>query len=275
MGFKLKSKMKTGIILLCITTVIFPFYWLIVTSIKKPEEIFSSNPSLVPKNISFENYGVVFQETALGKYFINSILITVVTVTIVMFIASLAAYGVSRYKFRGKKIFFLIILISQMLPLTTLIIPLYIFWGKLNLLNHYVSLILTYSGFMIPIGIWLLTSYFNSIPKSLDESATLDGCSTFRILFAIILPLAKPGIMAASLSIIISTWQELMISMTFTTNDSMRTLPAGVINFITSQGIKWGPLTAAGVLTCLPVIIMYAFLQKALIKGLTAGATKG
>ncbi len=272
---RLKLIVSSIAVVFFICIVIFPFYWLLVSSLKSPGEIFSSSQTIFPIEITLENYISVFKGTALLRYFLNSTIISVSTVTLVIFIGSMAAYAISRYYFRGKIAFFLIILISQMLPITTLIIPLYMFWGKLHMLNSYASIILTYSGFLIPIAIWLLTSYFNRIPKEVDESALIDGCSPFMVLFRIILPQAMPGIIAASLCIFISVWQELMIAMTFISDDSMRTLPAGILTFITSQGIKWGPVTAAGFLTCIPVIILFVFLQKTLISGLTEGAIKG
>jgi ABC-type glycerol-3-phosphate transport system permease component len=265
-----------GIVTVLIFVVtVFPFYWLIVSSVKPEKELYASTPTLFPHQFTGENFINVIQRSSLPRYFLNSIVNVTFTLLIVIVVASLASYSISRYKFRGKKYFFLGILLAQIMPVTTIIIPLYITWSKLGRLNTYFSIIATYTALFIPVAIWLLCGYFNSIPRSLDEAATIDGCSGPGILFKIVLPLAKPGVMAASLSIIISVWQELMLAMTFTTKDEMRPLMSGVNAFITKSGIQWGPLNASGILTCIPIILIFLFFRKALVQGLTSGSVKG
>ena len=143
-------------------------------------------------------------------------------------------------------------------------------------INSRFSLIVVYTGFFSSIGIWLLTSYFEGIPKSIDEAARIDGAGTLRILFQIIVPLAKPGLLAAGTTIILNVWQELMIAMTFISDENLRTLPVAVMGFIKSPlGTRWGPMTAAGVTAFIPVFILYLFMQKYMVKGMTAGSVKG
>jgi ABC-type glycerol-3-phosphate transport system permease component len=161
------------------------------------------------------------------------------------------------------------------MPLTTLIVPLYISFGNLHLLNNRLALITIYSAIQIPIAIWLLLGYFNSIPREIDEAARIDGCSSVMILFRIILPLSKPGLMAVGLAAAISIWQELMLAMTFNNMDESRPLMAGVSAAITRSGIRWGQMNATGIIVCIPVIIIYIFCQRYLVKGLTGGAVKG
>ncbi len=254
---------------------LFPMYWLLVTSLKPRTEIFSESTRLIPHTVTLDNYGDVYERTPIFRYFTNSMTLSVITVVSCLFIASLAAYAVSRYRFRGRKPFFLLMLSSQMLPLTTLIIPLYMIWSRFKLLDSYVSILVTYAGFFVPVAIWLLTSYFQSIPRTIDEAAIIDGCGVLKRLFSVILPLAMPGVMAAGLTVFISAWQELMISMTFLHSDHLKTIPAGVISFISHEGIQWGGLTAAGVIACIPILLVFLVLQKALISGLTEGAIKG
>jgi ABC-type glycerol-3-phosphate transport system permease component len=255
--------------------ILFPLYWLFATSIKPSDEIFAVPPTLFPEQFTWEHYRNVFRTSEIPTYFYNSILITALSVIVVLTVASFAAYSMTRYKFRGKVAYFTIILFAQVMPLTTLIVPLYIMWGKFNLLNSYSSIILTYCAILLPMAIWLLTGYFKGVPKDIDEAATIDGCSSLGILFRMVLPLARSGLVAVGLTVCITVWQEIMISMTFVSTDAMRTLPAGINTFITRSGIQWGPLNASGIVTTLPVLLIFIVFQKALVKGLTAGATKG
>ncbi|BBI31305.1 sugar ABC transporter permease [Cohnella abietis] len=255
--------------------ILFPLYWLLVTSLKNNAEIFATPPTLFSKQFSWDHYSSVFRTSAIPTYFYNSIVIAVVTIAVVLSVASLAAYSMTRYKFKGKLTYFTIILFAQVMPLTTLIVPLYIMWGKFQMLNSYTSIILSYCAILLPMAIWLLTGYFKGVPKDIDEAATIDGCSSLGILFRMVLPLARSGLVAVGLTVCITVWQEIMISMTFVSSDAMRTLPAGINTFITRSGIQWGPLNASGIVTTLPVLLIFIVFQKALVKGLTAGATKG
>lgn len=263
------------ICLICFTATLFPFYWMLVSSFKKASEIFSSPPTFIPKIFTLENYFSVWTTSAIPRYFLNTVIVASFTVLIVLFFSSMASYSVSRFRFKGKKVFLLSLLLAQVMPLTTLIIPLYIFWTRLKLLDSYISLIATYSSISIPVGTWLLLGFINGIPRQLDEAATIDGANSGGIFFRIIIPLLKPGLMATGLTVLIYVWQELMISMTFISTDKMKTLMAGVSTFITSRGISWGPLTASGVLSIIPILMLYMLFQKALIRGLTSGAVKG
>jgi ABC-type glycerol-3-phosphate transport system permease component len=246
-----------------------------VTSLKPEGEIFQIPPSIVPQTLTLENYDFTFTETQIPVYFLNSVLYAGATLLIALICASLAAYSLSRFKFRGKVAYLGIVLLTQLMPLTTLIVPLYISLGNMGMLNNRAALILVYAAIQIPIATWLLLGYFNSIPKDIDEAASIDGCTNFMILRKMMLPLAKPGLMAVGLSVIISVWQELMLATTFTNQDANRPLMAGVSSAITKSGVVWGQMTATGVIACVPIIIIYIFLQRYLVQGLTGGAVKG
>ncbi|WP_042166406.1 carbohydrate ABC transporter permease [Paenibacillus gorillae] len=271
----LKNIWNAAIIAFIMTVILFPLYWLFVTSVKKSDEIFRDPATLIPNIFTFEHYKAVFQGSAIPTYFLNSVINTAGTVLIVLVIPSFAAYSMTRYAFKGKLVYFTVILFAQIMPLTTLIVPLYVMWGKLNMLNTHASIILTNCAILLPMAIWLLTGYFKNVPKDIDEAAKIDGSSSLGILFRMVLPLARSGLVAVGLTVCITAWQEMMIAMTFINSDQMRTLPAGINTFITKSGIQWGPLNAAGIVTTLPVLIVFVVFQKALVKGLTAGATKG
>jgi ABC-type sugar transport system, permease component len=266
-----------SILLIALSTIfiVFPFYWLVVTSFKQDPEIFQKPPTFIPAVFTLENFNYALTQTKVPIYFLNSMIYSISTLIIVLACASLAAYSISRFHFKGKGPYLLLVLLSQLMPLTTLVVPLYIVFGRMNLLNNRPAIIAVYCAIQIPIALWLLIGYFNSIPKEIDEAATIDGCSDFMILFKMILPLSKPGIMAVGLSVVISVWQELMLSMTFTNVDDLRPLMAGVSSAITKSGIEWGQMSATGIIASIPLVVAFIFCQKYLVKGLTGGAVKG
>lgn len=274
---KLSYKILHSVIFVLIALpVLFPIYWLIITSIKPQSEIFSMPPTLFPKDFTVENYVEVANNYNILKYFVNSMFLTIASTVIIMIIATFGTYAISRYDFKGRNLFYVMILSTQMVPVVTLLIPLYTFWSSIQMSGSYFSLIIVYVGFFSSIAIWLLTGYLQGIPKTIDEAARIDGAGTLRIIFTIIMPVAKPGLMAAATTIILNVWQEVMIAMTFISDEAMRTLPVAVMGFIKSpQGTRWGPMTAAGVMAFVPVFILYLFLQKYMVSGMTAGAVKG
>lgn len=270
----LKKLLKVVVCILIAFVILLPFYWMLVTSFKKENAVYKMPLQLFPDEPIFDNYIYAWTQTKIPIYFTNSVINVVITVIIVLFVSSLAAYSFTRFKYRGKRAFFWGILITQFMPLTTLVVPLYIMFNNLNLINNRAALIAVYSAIQIPIGIWLLTSYFNGIPRSIDEAAHIDGCNTFQTYYKIVLPLAKPGLMAVTISCAISIWQELLMAMTFTNKDTFRPLMVGVNASVGKAGVNWGQLTAVGVITCIPILIVYAFCQKYLVRGLTNGAVK-
>lgn len=270
------KKIFSAILIGLLTVVVVgPLYWLIVTSLKHESEIYQIPPTLIPNEVTFENYKYALTQTNMLKYFLNSAIYVAGTLLIVLICVCLAAYSMSRFKFAGKRGYLLLVLLTQLMPLTTLIVPLYISLGRMNLLNNRFAIMAIYIAIQIPIALWLLIGYFNSIPREIDEAAIIDGCSRFQVLTKMVLPLAKPGIMAVSLTVVISVWQELMLAMTFNSNDALRPLMAGISSSITKDGVKWGQINATGVIAIVPIIMLYMFFQKYLVKGLTGGAVKG
>jgi ABC-type glycerol-3-phosphate transport system permease component len=254
--------------------VLFPIYWVVVTSLKDAREIFASPPVFWPSRFALENYARMWGASAIPKYFINTAIVAAASIACILLFSGMAAYSLTRFSFRGRTAFLLSLLVGQMMPLTTLIIPLYLFWASVRMLDTYSVLIVNYAAFGIPAGVWLMTGFMKGIPRELDEAARMDGASTMLILWRVVLPLSQPGLVATGLSTLFWIWQELMISMTFVISDDKKMLMAGVSTFITSRGIRWGELTAAGVAVILPVLALYLLLRKALVRGLTAGALK-
>jgi ABC-type glycerol-3-phosphate transport system permease component len=245
------------------------------TSLKEEGEIFSIPPNFIPANPTIENFRYAVTQTQVPVFFANSIVYVIGTLIVSLLCASLAAYSISRFRFKGKSVYMGVILLTQLMPITTLIVPLYVSFGSMHLLNNRAALIIVYSALHIPIDTWLLLGYFNTISRDLDEAARIDGCNNVMILFRIVVPLSKPGLMAVGLASAISIWQELILAMTFSNRDAIRPLMAGVSASITRAGIRWGQMTATGVIACIPVVIIYIFCQRYLIRGLTGGAIKG
>jgi multiple sugar transport system permease protein len=255
--------------------IIIPLYWMVVTSLKEEGDVITRPLQYVPKNPTTENYEYAFTQTKLPSYFFNSLIYVTGTVLISVFVGSLAAYSVSRYKHRGKMSFMFVVLFTQYMPLTMLLVPLYIVFSGMGLLNNRMAIILLYCAIQVPIGIWLLLGYFLSIPRTLDEAAAIDGCTTFQTFYRIVLPLARPGLIAIATSVAISVWQELILATTFTTSDALRPVMVGISQTIGKSGVKWGQLAATGVAACVPMLVIYGVFQKFLVRGLTEGAVKG
>jgi len=260
---------------------LLPIYWMVITSFKMQEEIFSVPPTFFPKKFTVKNYlsiivGDISASIKFLTYFKNSIIVAISTVAVTLLLATPAAYAFSRIPFKGKKNLIYFVLVSQMLPIVIILIPIYRSFLKLSLVSTYPGLVLSYMVFTLPFSIWILKGYFDGIPRELDNAAKVDGCTRMQTMIKVILPNVTPGLTAASIVVFIQSWDEFMISLTLMDKDSMRTLPVGIIqSFVGQFTIKWVEMMAASVITTIPVVILFMFLSTYLIGGLTAGAVKG
>lgn len=252
-----------------------PILWVISTSFKPKDEIFSYPPKLISSHPTLENYLHVLKSTPLPHYFWNSLIIAIIVTFSVLLFASLAAYGFSRETFRGKYIILMVILGTQMIPGVTNIVPLYLIMNKLKLLDKYLSLILIYSAINIPFSIWLLKGFFDSIPRSLDESALIDGCSKLGVFFKIILPLSLPGLSAVAIFTFIASWNEFVLAFVLLNSQIKYTLPLGIYTFSNTYQVSYHSISAACVIAVIPVVTLFILLQDYFVSGLTKGAIKG
>ncbi len=253
---------------------VFPFYWTFVTSIKTENELYGAT-TYWPKVITFESYTKLFTTTvnffsAMKNSFIVAMLTSIVSLTV----STLAAYAFSRYRFAGRKALMLMFLSNNMFPTVLLLIPLYAIMRKLGLLYTHASLVFSYTTFTIPFSVWLLNGFINDLPISLEEAALIDGCNRGLAFIKIILPILTPCLMATGIYIFMNSWNEYTFAMMFT-NVSTRTIPIALKNLIGQLGVQWDLLTAGGIVTIIPVCIMFFFAQKHLVAGMTAGAVKG
>jgi len=262
----------------CITmsaVVLFPFLWTLRTSVMSMHDVMEWPLHYLPKNITFVNYAYIWKNIQYPRWFLNSVIIGSATALISVIIASLAGYAFARFKFPFHKVTLLGILTMNMIPRVLLSIPYYDLMFRLKWLDTYHALIIPYVAICLPFATWMLASYFRSIPKDLDECAMVDGATRLQALFRVVIPLASPGIVATGVYCFIVSWCEFLLALTLTSAEEMRTLPVALSTFVSEFSVDWGLLSAAAVISTVPVIIMFSYLQKHLIAGLTAGAIKG
>ena len=262
---------------LIVFVVAFPLFWMVSTSFKPKTEIYVTPPTLFPMVWTLQNYVDLFWITKFGYYYRNSIIVASGATLLAITVGSLAAYALSRFKFLGFALYMRVILFAYMLPSVMLMIPLYILAVDVGLQDTLLGLIIANSTGALPFTIWLLRSYFATIPIELEEAAMIDGCGRFRAFYRVVLPLALPGIIATSLFAFTAAWNEFLYALVFINTDELRTLPVGLNSWIgggDSQMDVWSMLLAAAVLTTAPVLVFYGLIQRHLVVDLSAGGTK-
>jgi ABC-type glycerol-3-phosphate transport system permease component len=251
-----------------------PFLWSVSTSLKPQSDVMAFPPRWIPAVITFGNYWDVING-AFPRYLLNSFIVSTSTVIVVLAVSIHAGYAVARYEFRGKGVMLFVILAGMAMGELSTVLPLYFFGSQLGILDTYAVLILANSAFIAPLAIWFLQGYFRSIPPQIEEAAMIDGTTRLGALYRIVLPAAAPGLITVSLISFVQAWNEFILALVLTSSASMRTVPVGIHMFMTEYGVEWGSITAAGILSILPVLILFVALQRYFIEGLTAGATTG
>lgn len=254
--------------------VLLPFFWMLSVSLKPATEPFAIPAQLWPENPTLANYVTAFRPE-FRTYFVNSMIVSGCSVAVTVTLALLAAYSFARGTLVILTVLMVLIVLAQMLPHSAIIIPIYKLMRAADLLNTHLSLIIAYVSVTLPVAIWLLRGFLLKLPVSLEEAATIDGAGPLRVFFDIVVPLARPGIIATGVYVLIVTWQEFLFALSFTTTKEMRTLPVGLNDFIGQYGIRYGELMASSVMISLPVIAVFFFLQRYFVAGITAGAVKG
>lgn len=262
-------------LLLLLLFILFPFYWTFLTSIKPENELYGQVVRYWTNNPTFAAYRKLFTTTVnFLSAMRNSFFVAALTTVVTLVTSTLAAYAFSRYRFKGRKVLMSLFLCNNMFPTVLLLIPLYTIMRKLGLLYKPASLILAYTTFTIPFSVWLLQGFINDLPMSLEEAALVDGCNRATAFTKIILPVLTPCLVATGVYIFMQAWNEYTFAVMFTNNES-RTIPVALKSLIGQLGVQWDLLTAGGIVTIIPVCIMFFFAQKRLVAGLTAGAVKG
>jgi len=261
---------------LLILFVITPFLWMLLGSFKTNIELMSSQgQTLWIKEPTLDNYFRLFQQYPFARFFLNSTIVATGTTIIAVSFSAFAGYSLARFSFPGRTIVGIAFLVTQMLPGVAILIALYIQFRDFGLLNNYGGLIIGYNAFSIPFCTWMLRGFFDSIPKELEESALIDGCNRFSAFFRVALPLTLPGLIATAIFAFILAWHEFVFAVTMVNDTKMFTLTVGIASMKSINIIDWGLLNAGVVVTTIPLVFLFAFVQKYLIQGLTAGAVKG
>lgn len=263
-------------VLLCLfgTTTVYPLFWMVYTSFKSNQDI-SMNTFALPVKLHFENYAEAWQTARMGEYFLNSIFVTVAAIVITVLIGASAAFILSKFKFRLQKLVYTSFIIGMLIPLQSVLVPLFIQMRSLKLLDSLWSLILSYTAFGLPITIFVLESFIRAFPDEIIEAAVIDGSSVPRMFFRIILPMSRPAIASVTILSFLNNWKEFSFALIFISDEAKKTLPLGLYNFLGAETNNYAGLTAALVIASIPVLIVYLFMQEQVINGMTAGAVKG
>jgi trehalose/maltose transport system permease protein len=257
--------------------ILFPFYWMIVNSLKPAAELFATPLSYWPRAVTLENYRAVLADGSFVRSIVNSVVVAGGATALSLVLSSMAAYALARYRFPGKPATLYAILGMSTFPQIAVLGGLFMLARTLNIYNTYSALILSYMIFTLPFCVWVLTSFIKEIPDTLDEAATIDGASPWQCLWRVIIPLAGPGLVATGLLSFINAWNEFLFALTLTADNSARTVPVAVALFSgqSEHELPWGKITAASTVVTVPVVILALAFQKRIVEGLTSGAVKG
>lgn len=274
----MRTLIKYILLMLSMIYILFPFAWLVVGSFKPTAEIFTEQPSWIIKDFTIDSYIWMMSSSGgnLLHYLYNTVFITVVCTIMTMFFALTAGYALGRYRFPGISLFILLLFITQMFQGPLIMIPWYKMAGFLGIIDTKLVMVLIYGTITIPIAVFMMSGFFRTVPRDLEEAAYIDGCSKLKTLIKINLPLVTPGIVAVSILSFILAWSDYQYALILTSSPRSKTVQVILMDYATAIGnMDWGGILAGGVLATIPVIILFAFAQKYLIEGLTAGAVKG
>jgi len=272
---RIQTGLSYAILGLLLVLVLFPFYWMTITSFKTEDQMRSLVSMFWPSPFAVENYEQLLRKTDFAIWYRNSALVAISSTLVATAIGTIGAYALARLRFSGRAFLSSATLITYLVPPSILFIPLYAQIRTMGLADSLAGLVAAYPSFTVPFVTWLLMGYFGSIPEELEEAAMIDGATRFGAFRRIILPLAAPGVLAAGLFAFTQAWNEFLYALVFISDVKQRTLPVGLSTFITGDVYGWGYLMAGAVLTTLPVIAVYTYLQRYMVDGLTAGSVKG
>lgn len=263
--------------ILLLVVLLFPLFWTLVTSLKTEQEIFQIPPTWYPHVLNTKSYAAQIENGDFNMFssFFNSFAISMGAMLIAVVLAVPASYAIARYKFKGRKFMLLFFLVSQMLPVSVLLTPMFIMFKGINVYNTWGAAIFADATIGIPFSVLILKNYFASIPAALEEAAYIDGCTRLSAFFRILVPVAKPGVIVCAVFSFLYAWGDLAYGMTFILDQQKRPITAGIFNFMGQYGTKWSYLTAFAIVAIIPVVLIFVFMQKYIISGMTNGAVKG
>lgn len=253
---------------------ILPILWGLATSFKS-ESATLSDRGWIPSSPTLENYRLVLFESEIPVYLGNTLLVAGITVVVTILVAVFGAYSAARFRFRGKTVSLFLILMTSMIPGIAILVPLYFLTVRVGLYDTYAAMVIIYTAWQIPTVIWMLKGFFESIPESIEEAGRVDGASHWRVMIQLIFPLAVPGISAAAVIAFVYVWNDFLIASTMISTDSRRLVSVGLYNYLSQYGIVWGQLTAAVMISIIPIVIVFIAMERRIVAGLSAGANKG
>ena len=253
----------------------FPFAWMISTAFKESREIFATPPSLLPRSLTLDNLQRLFAETKALTYLKNSIVVSLSTVAVTIAVATPAAYSLTRFRFPGREQLAGTILFTYMFAPIMIIVPFYVMMRFLGLTNTHLGLVLAYTAFCLPFSLWMLRTFFQSIPLDIEQAAMVDGANRVQTVLYVVLPLSLPGVVATSIFTFVLTWNDYIFARILISADELKTLPVGIADLYNASVVDWGMIMAAGLLILTPVLAVFFLIQKYMVVGLGAGALKG
>ena len=269
---KIKKALKITLLFIVCCMVIFPFLWMIMVSFRHKVDIFNPGNWLITPTI--KNYVTIISNNGILKFFVNSIVVAVITTIISLILGGLAAYGFARYDWKKKEDHAFWVLSQKFLPPMAVVIPYFLMGAFFGMLDTRLLLIICYTTFNIPFTIWMMRGFIEELPYEIEEAAYIDGCKKMQTLHKIILPLVAPGLVATAIFCVINSWNEFVFA-NFLTSIHAKTVPTSIMMYLSVSGVKWGEMAATGVMSVLPVLIFAIIVQKNMIRGLTFGSVKG
>jgi len=256
------------------TFALFPILWGLSSSLKPADRIMEFPPRLLPETPTLEHYARVFGDGASG-YIVNSILVSGATVLATLGFGALAGYALARFDFRGRGTLMALTVAVMSIPVASLLVPTFTLLSAAGLIDTRLGLVLLYTAYQLPVVIWMLYGYFRTLPVEIENAARIDGCTPLATLRKVVLPLSKPGLVAAALFVLVFAWNDFVVAVTMTSSEATRTFPVAIYFYLGFYGREWGPLLAASIVSIVPIVAVFVALQRHFMSGLTGGGVKG
>lgn len=269
-----RAALWTGVAFFFVYSV-FPVYWILVTAFKLPKDIYSSNPTMLPLEPTFQHFETVVLGVNFLRYMLNSVIIAVATTLLILVTCSLAAYALARFEFRGKRALIMSVLLVSMFPPVVFVVSMFRIFSQLGWINTYQGLIVPYTGLFAPMALWILKGFYEQIPRDLEKAARVDGCSRIGALVRVVMPLSAPGLASVAILVFIMSYNEFFWAFIMTSDISTQTMSIGLYNFQEKYAVPWHLISAASVLSVVPIMALILLAQEKIVTGLTAGSVKG